>query len=407
MEIVRDYRYKGDNLKAYELGLKEYEPRRIKMPNGWLIRKEDINLFKELYVEFTIVMWYIGKKEEAKYYYDESWLVFGHKFTTNMAFYIDKLNVQNMIRLGDKIKKPHINDILTNPECYPCNPSIVNYKDGYIISLRLVNYNNIEGYYHYHQPDNTIRTKNMLIIVNSNFEILKTFLCLEKFNQRPVNYTTPWQGLEDMRLYWTNEKYLGFSGSSGDTDTYQIKMSIGKFEKISLDQDYPDDEIIYYDLKLINSPTGNNVEKNWVYWNNNTFIYSYYPFLLYNIDTSSFQHIDTHLKLIDFRGSTAPIPYNSGQLIIVHSHFDGGFVKGRTYIHRFLWFDTDNKIQKLSWWFFFRDQGVEFATGLVLSHDQQSLIISFGFHDNEDWFASIPISTVSSLLFDCPYVITV
>ena len=391
MDIIREYRCRGENKLAYDLAIEEYRKRRQETPDGFLIKTSDIDTLNQLYQELTIVAWYVNQNEEAKNYYDEAWLVFGRKFTDNLAFYVDKLATTMMMRCSNGVKKPHVNDIPTNPECYSCNPSIVQYGKGYLISLRLVNYRQIDGLYYYHEPDTIIRSKNMLLYMSENFHVEKTYLCIEQPNTRPINLASPWQGSEDVRLYWANDGRLSFSASIGDTPTGKIHMALGQFDSIrqelNLNQGLgpdglPEGDVLYYQLTPLNSPFGAHCEKNWCHVSDQTFIYSYHPFLCWDVSTSTFEYLDSAgLNLIDFRGSTSPIPFDQGYLLVVHSHLDNGFVKGRTYIHRFLWLNEDKKLKKLSWWFFLREQGVEFVTGLTLTHNNLNVMFTFGFRN--------------------------
>ena len=215
MDIIREYRCRGENKLAYDLAIEEYRKRRQETPDGFLIKTSDIDTLNQLYQELTIVSWYVNQNEEAKKYYDEAWLVFGQKFTYNLAFYVDKLATTMMRRCSDGVKKPHVNDIPTNPECYSCNPSIVQYGQGYLISLRLVNYLQIDGLYYYHEPDTIIRSKNMLLYMSENFRVEKTYVVSNNLTHDQLIWPRPGKGSEDIRLYWANDGRLSFSGSIG------------------------------------------------------------------------------------------------------------------------------------------------------------------------------------------------
>jgi hypothetical protein len=74
--------------------------------------------------------------------------------------------------------------------------------------------------------------------------------------------------------------------------------------------------------------------------------------------------------------------------------------KQRYYQHRFVWFDSSNRLRRVSRPFYFIRKGVEFAAGLTRCSEGKGLIISFGVGDSEAWIATVEASDVRRLLED-------
>lgn len=104
------------------------------------------------------------------------------------------------------------------------------------------------------------------------------------------------------------------------------------------------------------------------------------------------------LRTDSFSGSSQLIQFHSGWLGIVHEahHFVDRPWK-RYYSHRFVWYDADFRLSRVSRPFYFKDKVIEFVAGLswhpdhhgVISPGGKDLIISFGFKDCEAWLARV------------------
>ena len=98
-----------------------------------------------------------------------------------------------------------------------------------------------------------------------------------------------------------------------------------------------------------------------------------------------------------FRGGTQAIVFQSGWLALIHEVSKRE--KRRYYQHRFVWFDSSNRLLRVSRPFYFIRKGVEFAAGLARL-PEKGLLISFGVGDSEAWIATVEASDVRRLLED-------
>src|SRR5204862_471745 len=96
-----------------------------------------------------------------------------------------------------------------------------------------------------------------------------------------------------------------------------------------------------------------------------------------------------------FRGSTPPIEFDEGYLLLVHEHVDNG---QRNYMHRFLFLDKDFNIKKMSLPFIFMHKGIEYCCGMTIDHTEKNLIMGLGIEDREAYLFITDLDTVRTLL---------
>lgn len=95
-----------------------------------------------------------------------------------------------------------------------------------------------------------------------------------------------------------------------------------------------------------------------------------------------------------FRGGTQLVPFAGGYLCAIHEVTVAD--NNRTYEHRFVWFDDQLRIKKLSMPFYFRNKRrIEFAAGLAVVGDQ--VVLSYGYQDKEAWLAILGAATVRAM----------
>ncbi len=95
------------------------------------------------------------------------------------------------------------------------------------------------------------------------------------------------------------------------------------------------------------------------------------------------------------RGGGQVLPVAEGWLAIAHDAtiVDGG---ARVYTHRWVWFDVDWRLSRISPGFLLRERGIEFAAGLAREGDD--LLLTFGVQDREAWFGRVALAEVMSML---------
>jgi len=293
------------------------------------------------------------------------------------------------------------------------NPSIIKIKDQILVSLRNTNYilyhaeNNknehIWGPLCYLNPENLsfLSTNNILCYLNNDLQI--SSYSITDFSFLDQNPMWEFRGLEDSRLvYW--EDHLFYSGVRRDTTPNgQGRTELSKLLYL------PGKSV---EIERIRIPTpGNNdsyCEKNWmpildkpyhwIKWTNPTEIvyYDRYDDTTSTVILKDKIVYDNHC---DLRGGSQVIPYNNGYLAVVHEVNLAPTIlnkKNGIYTHRFVYWDRDFNIQKISEKFNFMDAKIEFVCGLCEHND--SLLITFGYQDNAGFLLDLPKKLLSQIL---------
>ena len=92
---------------------------------------------------------------------------------------------------------------------------------------------------------------------------------------------------------------------------------------------------------------------------------------------------DCPLDIGALGGGSQVIPFHQGYLAIVHEARQIPGRPTRYYLHRFVSWDADFNIVKISKPFGFHEKTIEYAMGLCRHPDGKRLIISYGFKDCE------------------------
>jgi hypothetical protein len=287
-----------------------------------------------------------------------------------------------------------------------CNPSI--FVDNGII---YVNMRNV--YYVLHHSENNQKFQNAwggpLAYLNSEDDIkLRTvnFLCtlnpdtleIETYNKVDTSKldTEPqWEfvGLEDARVVmWDNNLYL--IGVRRDTTT----TGEGRME---LSNVVNNKEISRNRIQHPPRPDYSYCEKNWmpiidmpycfVKWTN--------PLEIVKVDLKTNTSEVLILKQdvvdlpFDLRGGSQVIPFENYRITITHevdlfNNENGN--KDAKYYHRFIVWDKDWNIVKISPQFMFMSANIEFSCGLTLYNDD--LLITFGYQDTTSYLLKMPVA---------------
>lgn len=288
------------------------------------------------------------------------------------------------------------------------NPSILNYRDKLLVNLRNVNYvlyhaehgvnEHVWGplcYLHTEQHQ-VLATHNILCELDDKFNIISNSI----IDTKMLDVEPLWEfiGLEDGRLIdWDNKLFL--SGVRRDTTPNgQGRMELSEIV-------IRNNQAKEISRQRMPAPGGDSsyCEKNWmpvidqpytyVKWTNPTEVARYNP------ETKTTETIIlkeyTPLETRDLRGGSQVIPYGDNYLTITHEvdlfKSEAGR-KNATYRHRFILWDRDFNLLRVSPLFDFMDGGVEFVCGMTEYNGQ--ILITFGFQDN----ASYLVVTNSSLI---------
>lgn len=292
------------------------------------------------------------------------------------------------------------------------NPSIINYNGKLLINLRNVNYvlyhaeHSVNEHtwgplcYLHTEQHAALATNNILCELDDNFNINgSSIVDTSKLDVKPL-----WEfiGLEDARLaIWNNKLYL--SGVRRDTTT----NGEGRMELSQIIIENSTAKEIDRQRMPAPPPNSSYCEKNWmpvidkpyhfIKWTNPTELVEYNPEskTTRTVFTKPFIQLNT----VDLRGGSQVIPYHNYYLAIVHEvnlfRTEGG-QKNATYRHRFVLWDRDFNLLRVSPRFDFMGGEVEFACGMT--EFDNKLLITFGFQDNASYLLICNKSSINRMI---------
>lgn len=325
----------------------------------------------------------------------------------NSIYYLEPLP---MITNGSIL--PYMNDIPgTQTPWKILNPSIIKIEvNRYIVMIRSVNYIQDEygRYVIYHPFGKIITQSHLLAYEGDRLDKLVGRLQLSNSYERQRN--TEHIGLEDGRLF-KRDTDLYASCTTPDTNINgkgQISVvKIGDVEDIWNLLLNNDISVVPVNVYPIRNPVADRTEKNWIpiqINNELNFIYSYAPYriLTPKIDKSlnnEYDYVDERIidlgvDLSRFHGSSPPIKYDNGFLLVVHE-----ISPERKYIHRFVYLNNDMIPTKISSGFFFEKLQIEFCAGLERLNSNE-LILTYGVNDRQCCYSIINDKLPTNILFD-------
>jgi hypothetical protein len=293
------------------------------------------------------------------------------------------------------------------------NPSVYNDNGKILVNIRNINYTLYHSeknkYEHqwgplvYIHPENDLhlRTWNYLCELDENMRI-KSYHRIDT-SRFPDQELWDFVGLEDCRIVrWDGKLYV--SGVRRDLDT----VGTGRMELSEIElTDSCAKEVSQF---RIPTPVDKNsyCEKNWmpikdmpyhyVKWTNGTEVVRVNP----ETKTCEQAYLNNwkDLGCGDLRGGSQVIPMGDYHMCLAHETFLYGSEAGRkdgTYRHRFVLWDKNWNIVKISPEFYFMGAKIEFCCGM--DSYQNDLLITFGFQDNAAYLLRIPQQTVNDFIF--------
>jgi hypothetical protein len=290
-----------------------------------------------------------------------------------------------------------------------CNPSI-NIIDGELkLNLRHVQYT----FYHsegkknfpscwgplsYLNPEDdiTLTTENYICNLDPNTLNVESFTKVDtsKLDVKPI-----WEfvGLEDARLVkWEGREFL--CGVRRDT----TPNGEGRME---LSEIVDGKEIARYRIQ----PPGEYTycEKNWMPINDMPFHFVKWsnPTEVVKVDLETLSSETIHLSKEtvktkrDLRGGSHVVKYGKYYIALTHEvdlWFNNANQKDSQYYHRFIIWDENWNVVKVTDEFKFLTGEVEFACGMVIYNN--NLLISFGFQDNAAFILQLPTTYIDEIL---------
>lgn len=284
---------------------------------------------------------------------------------------------------------------MVQPDWTRFNPSIATHPDrpGLAMTVRSANFLLIwPCEYAVNDGGDVIQTRNYLLELTAELAI--SYACqIDDAAFRPEPPLFPVAGFEDCRLFryrhaWWMSAAVRDRNPGGKSQVALLRL---------------DGSTVITEHLL--SSTSDRHEKNWMpvldpEEKELRFVYSCFPTILLRYDDAA--KVVTPLLTQpapniarEFRGGSQCIPFEGGHLCLVHEAvwLDD---ESRAYTHRWVWFDAEWKLARLSRPFVFQAKGIEFAAGIT-QHDDD-LVISYGRSDREAFLVRVPIAQVSSLL---------
>lgn len=306
----------------------------------------------------------------------------------NLFFYIPKLTLNKIIDFDFKVDDPYISS----------SQSLYKTKLGFSGVIRTVNYS-INNNFNYIIRDeyNNVKTKNYWIDIDKKGKVFKNYEIINLFDKKKRNSNI--QGLEDIRLCKIgteyNYKLIGLATSFEYGYNNHPSVCICSFEKDDLDK-YIINKVVPTNYK------NNEIQKNWApfYENNKLYaIYSHEPLTIIeiNIDNGNCSIVvekkNNLYDLSNIRGSSSPIKLpNDHWLIIVH---DLIFKDKRIYFHRFILYDKNWELKKISLPFYFEELFIEFCLSMSFDIKTEEITIFFSKLDNFSKMVNIKINDIS------------
>ena len=291
------------------------------------------------------------------------------------------------------------------------NPSIYNDNGQLFVNVRhcqVTIYHSEKGIFEhpwgplvYLHPENdvTLTTTNYFCHLDSDLNVTRiNAIDFSKFDESPK-----WEfiGLEDCRVFrWKGKLYL--CGVRRDTTTNGVgRMELSEIEIYG-------DSVKEVSRFRIPAPGKDDsyCEKNWmpildepftfVKWSNPTEIASVD---LTHKTCSSYVSNQTLPLECDLRGGSQVLKWKDGYIAIVHETYLYKSEAGRKngmYRHRFIYWDKDWNLRKMSKKFSFGESNIEFAAGMCYHNDD--MLISFGIQDNAAYILRCPLNIIEEAL---------
>jgi hypothetical protein len=272
---------------------------------------------------------------------------------------------------------------------YPTSSSYIWYENKHILNTRLVDY--------WLYPDgcyllqnNTINNKNICSILDDDLNLIKSNIIDENIDLS-FNIDSFSQGLEDMRLYEFNGQLKFIATTVNYYDIHQdnkCRMIIGNYNPIS-------------DVKIINSPYNQYMEKNWSPIsgsNEELFIYKWWPFEIGEIKNNNlfikYKYEILNPLFKNVKGSTTFTSIDENFIGLVHLSEEN---TPRNYFHMLILLDNNYKPLKYTETFYFKNIGIEFCIGMTILNNYYHFWVSL--HDRDTTLISISIDSLP-FLFD-------
>ena len=389
-EIVKHYRIKGQQQLSYTFYKLAKE---IPYPsdNVLFIHKDVYNYLLDY--EFSIIAYYIDKNVDMRPLFMKLMNIDAlnmDNLLANYKFYVKTLKKYEqkevVLNVCKEVQKQTTDDFKAT------TPSIIQYKDGYLTNVRLVDFTlYLNGSYSY--PDGySVNTKNIALVMDKDFNVIDSHVFAPEFNTE-----CRIRGLEDVKIIDCGEN-IGYISTkqSDDVSNFTLKMAGGTYDLNS--------PVLKYNE--IDSPVGAECEKNWglfIQENKIKVVYKWHPLTIYDFDEEKKKmgasiEKPTPSLFAKVRGSSNGALYKDEIWFIGHVVEYG---KPRKYYHLFMVLDKDTlELKKYSYLFTFDSNAdVEFCLGLIV--EDERIIISYSNKDKTSKIKTYDKKMILKDIFIC------
>ncbi|MFN8661663.1 MAG: hypothetical protein U0075_07205 [Thermomicrobiales bacterium] len=274
------------------------------------------------------------------------------------------------------------------------NPTLAQGPGGLTAIVRSSNYTvDDQGQYTVNDLDGVVRTANYLVQLTENGNIAAVDL-IDDAAVRADPPLFPVAGFEDCRLIWRDGGWW-VSATRRDASTEGIcQMVLLRLEGSRATDLVPlSDGVAAHEKNWMPVVTGDS-------GNSMSFVYSIAPTVVNKLDLATREVTRVVRRRAPvlarhLRGGGQVLAAGGGWLAIAHDAvtFESG---ARVYSHRWIWFDANWRLRRISPGFSLRERGIEFVAGLAQAGS--ALLLTFGVRDREAWFGRVALAEVMTML---------
>lgn len=289
----------------------------------------------------------------------------------------------------------------------PLNPSVCRFNNKMLVNVRAVNYTiDDSGRYVIKGTDGTANAENPIDTRNFVLELADDMLTIGPAFEcyRPGNFPAEFPlvtGFEDIRLIprdgelWTSAtvRQLAADGQCEQVLSRLMDNGDGNFRHDCVN-------------RMLRQPRV--TEKNWspILWQASTSFMDRPGHVINSFGQTVVKH-DVPFAVDNISGSSQVIQWGrcwadmepTKWLAVTHTaHALPNEPWKRYYSHRFIEYDTDFTVKRISLPWCFHDRVIEFCAGMCWNFDEETLVLSYGFKDNEARLATVSAADVERAL---------
>jgi glycosyltransferase involved in cell wall biosynthesis len=273
-------------------------------------------------------------------------------------------------------------------EGHATNPSIVNDAGHYQLVVRVVNFTTANGVDYETPAGAPVSTRNFLLRLDDSLTPVTAAEILQPKDLPDPRFGKV-RGFEDLRPFRWNDQLWGIATVRELNTGGWCEMVIAE-----IGTDASGDTRMA-DWRVLATGGSRRHEKKWmprVVEDRLELISSADPTTVVGHEGQVLHETRPEAALDHLRGGSQLVPFDDGWLALTHevAHVGGA----ANHLHRFVWFDRDDRLRRVSEPFHLNGRGISFAGGLAWHNDGERLIVSYGVKDATSWLATVLASDV-------------